>query len=54
MSEISQVPKSAREVDAETGVKVMRLIDALEEHDDSQNVYTDMEMTEAIMAEASK
>ena len=54
MAEISQVPKSPRDVDAEAGVKVMRLMDALDDHDDVQNVYTDMNMTDAIMAEASK
>jgi YebC/PmpR family DNA-binding regulatory protein len=54
VAEISQVPKSPRDVDAETGVKVMRMIDTLDEHDDTQNVYTDMNMTEAILAEASK
>jgi len=54
VAEISQVPKSARDVDAEAGVKVMRLMDALDDHDDVQNVYTDMNMTDAIMAEASK
>jgi YebC/PmpR family DNA-binding regulatory protein len=53
VAEISQVPKSARDVDAETGAKVMRMMDALDEHDDTQNVYTDMQMTEAIMNAAN-
>jgi YebC/PmpR family DNA-binding regulatory protein len=54
VAEISQVPKAPRDVDAEAGVKVMRLMDALDDHDDVQTVYTDMNMTDAIMAEASK
>jgi YebC/PmpR family DNA-binding regulatory protein len=54
MAEISQVPKSARDVDAEAGVKVLRLMDAIDDHDDVQNVYSDMNVTEQIVAEASK
>ena len=54
LAEISQVPKSARDVDAETGVKVLRLLDAIDDHDDVQTVYSDMNVTEAIVAEASK
>jgi YebC/PmpR family DNA-binding regulatory protein len=53
-AEISQVPKSPREVDPEAGAKVLRLLDAIDDHDDVQNVYTDMNVTEAILAEASK
>jgi YebC/PmpR family DNA-binding regulatory protein len=54
VAEISQVPKSPREVDAEHGVKVLRLLEAIDDHDDVQNVYSDMNVTEAIVAEASK
>src|SRR5437660_1781642 len=38
----------------EMGVRILRLMDALDDHDDVQHVYTDMNMTDAIMAEASK
>ena len=48
------MPKSPRDVDAETGAKVLRLIDALDDHDDVQNVYSDLNLTEEIIAEASK
>jgi YebC/PmpR family DNA-binding regulatory protein len=54
VAEITQLPKVALDVDAEAGVKVMRLLEALDDHDDVQNVYTNMNMTEAILAEASK
>jgi YebC/PmpR family DNA-binding regulatory protein len=54
MAEISQVPKSARDVDPAAGVKVLRLLDAIDDHDDVQNVYSDMNVTEQIVAEASK
>jgi YebC/PmpR family DNA-binding regulatory protein len=54
MAEISQVPKTPRDADAETGAKVLRLMDAIDDHDDVQNVYSDLNVTEEIVAEASK
>jgi YebC/PmpR family DNA-binding regulatory protein len=54
MAEISQVPKTAREVDAEAGAKVLRLMDAIDDHDDVQNVYSDMNVTDAILDAAEK
>src|SRR5262249_23038801 len=50
VAEISQVPKSPREVDAEHGVKVLRLLEAIDDHDDVQNVYSDLNMTESLLA----
>ena len=50
LAEISQMPKSPRDVDPETGVKVMRLLEAIDDHDDVQNVYSDMNMTDSILA----
>jgi transcriptional/translational regulatory protein YebC/TACO1 len=35
--------------DAEPAQKVMRLIDALDDHDDVQNVYTNLNVTEAMV-----
>ena len=54
VAEISQVPKTPRDVDAETGVKVLRLLDAIDDHDDVQNVYSDMNVTEALLDAAAK
>jgi YebC/PmpR family DNA-binding regulatory protein len=51
IAEISQVPKAARDVDVDVGKKVMRLMDALDDHDDVQNVYSDANITEAMVAE---
>ncbi|HEV3080424.1 MAG TPA: YebC/PmpR family DNA-binding transcriptional regulator [Gemmataceae bacterium] len=51
-AEISQVPKAPREVDTDMGKKVMRLMEALDDHDDVQNVYSDANITEAMVAEA--
>ena len=50
-AEISQVPKAPREVDVDTGKKVMRLMENLDDHDDVQNVYADANITEAMVAE---
>src|SRR5262249_53969864 len=51
VAEISQVPKAARDVDVDLGKKVMRLMEALDDHDDVQNVYSDANITEAMVAE---
>jgi YebC/PmpR family DNA-binding regulatory protein len=50
-AEVSQVAKAPREVDEETGKKVARLMEMLDDHDDVQKVYTDANLTEAMMAE---
>lgn len=49
-AEVKYLPKMQKDVDVETGKKVIRLIDALDDHDDVQNVYTDANLT-AEMAE---
>ena len=48
-AEIAQVPKVPRDVDEETGKKISRLMEALDDHDDVQNVYTDANLTAAMM-----
>jgi len=42
------------EADAETARKVFRLIDALEDSDDVQNVYTNLELSDAVQAELAE
>jgi YebC/PmpR family DNA-binding regulatory protein len=54
MAEITQLPKAPTEVDVETGMKVMRLMDALDDHDDVQNVYTSMQMSSELAAAIEK
>jgi YebC/PmpR family DNA-binding regulatory protein len=49
MAEITQLPNAPVDVDVETAKKVLRLHEALDDHDDVQNVYTDMNLTEAIL-----
>lgn len=49
-NEIVQLPKAMIDVDLETGKKVARLIDALTEHDDVQNVYCNANLTPEMLA----
>ena len=44
-AEIQQVPKAMADVDVETGKKIARLLDLLDEHDDVQNVYCNAKLT---------
>src|SRR5919106_1449814 len=43
-------PQNTVAVDDETGEKLLKLIDALNEHDDVQNVYANFEVSDALMA----
>src|SRR5438874_5558645 len=54
VAEIPQVAKVPREVDTETGQRIMRLMEALDDHDDVQNVYSDLHISDALIAEMSK
>lgn len=49
-SELSQVPKAFTEVDVDTGKKVLRLMDAFDDHDDVQNVYSTAKLTREMMS----
>lgn len=53
-AEISQIGKVPVDVDVETAKKVMRLMETLDDHDDVQNVYSNVNLTEEIMAELAK
>jgi YebC/PmpR family DNA-binding regulatory protein len=53
-SEITQLGKTSMDVDAETAKRVLRLHEALDDHDDVQNVYTNLNITEELMAEVEK
>lgn len=49
-AELTMVPTTTTTVNVSEAKRVMKLIDKLEEHDDIQNVYHTMEMTEEIEA----
>jgi len=51
---LAEVPKAPVEADAETARKVLRLLEALDDHDDVQNVYCNLNMTAELMAAVEK
>jgi YebC/PmpR family DNA-binding regulatory protein len=50
-AEVKHLPKMQKEIDLDTGKKVVKFIDALDDHDDVQNVYTDANLTDEMTAE---
>jgi len=50
VAEITQLAKAPVDVDAEAGQKVMRLLEALDDHDDVQSVHSNMNITEELVA----
>jgi YebC/PmpR family DNA-binding regulatory protein len=51
VAEVARVPKAPKEVDTEAGKKALRLMEALDDHDDVQHVYCDVLVTDIMMAE---
>ena len=49
-AEVTMVPSTKAELDAETVPKFLRLIDNLEDHDDVQEVYHNAEISDEILA----
>ncbi|MDR2893368.1 MAG: YebC/PmpR family DNA-binding transcriptional regulator [Deltaproteobacteria bacterium] len=50
-AEVGMVPQNNIAVDAETGRKLLRLVEALEDNDDVQNVYANFDLPEEVLAE---
>jgi transcriptional/translational regulatory protein YebC/TACO1 len=50
-ADASFVPSMTVELDAEGAGKIFRLIDALEDSDDVQNVYANFDVSDEVMAE---
>ena len=53
-ADVASLPKSPTDVDVEAAQKVLRLADALDDHDDVQNVYTSLKLTDELMAAMEK
>lgn len=47
---VSQIGKVPVDCDTETGQRVLKLLEALDEHDDVQKVYSNLNATDAMMA----
>ncbi|MBI4806519.1 MAG: YebC/PmpR family DNA-binding transcriptional regulator [Desulfovibrio sp.] len=50
-AEITMVPKNTVDVDVETGRKLLKLLDALDDYDDVQRTHSNFELPEALLAE---
>ena len=50
-AEVSWISKNNIDVEDATGRKVLRLMEALEEHDDVQNVYSNFNLPQSLLAE---
>ncbi len=50
-AELAMIPQNTLDVDAETGRKLLRLMDALDDNDDVQNVYANFDLPDEVMAE---
>ncbi len=48
-AEMSMVPKAGVNVDLETGKRIIRLMEALDDHEDVSNVFTNANLTEEMM-----
>jgi transcriptional/translational regulatory protein YebC/TACO1 len=49
-SELQRIPNNFKKISMEQSLKVLKLLDLLEENDDVQQVFHNMELTEEILA----
>jgi len=54
LKQITLIPETTVDLDAETGRKVLKLLEALDDHDDVQNVVANFNMPEEVMAELER
>jgi len=52
-AELTMLPKSVQSLDAGTAKKVLRLMDALEDHDDVQEVYSNFDIPAEVMEQVA-
>jgi YebC/PmpR family DNA-binding regulatory protein len=52
-SEITMVPKNTITLDEKTASQILKLMEALEDHDDVQNVYANFDIPDSVMQKAS-
>lgn len=50
-AELGMLPQNNIEVDADAGRKLLRLVEALEDNDDVQNVYANFDLPDEVLAE---
>jgi transcriptional/translational regulatory protein YebC/TACO1 len=49
LAEITMVPKSTVKLDIKSGRQVLKLVDALEDHDDVQHVYSNFDIPDEVI-----
>lgn len=54
LAEVTMLPKTYVSLDEKQTVQIMRLVEALEDHDDVQNVYTNIDVSDEAVAEVEK
>jgi YebC/PmpR family DNA-binding regulatory protein len=54
VAELSMVPSTTITLDAVTGRKVLNLMEAFEDHDDTQDVYANFDLPDDVMAELAQ
>ncbi|MBV9123041.1 MAG: YebC/PmpR family DNA-binding transcriptional regulator [Planctomycetes bacterium] len=54
VAEIPQLPKAPVDVDVENGKKILRLMEALDDQEDVQNVYSNANISEEMVAQMAK
>ena len=54
LAEITMLPKNYAMVDEKQAAQIIRLIEALEDHDDVQDVYTNFDVSEEVIAKVGK
>ncbi|MEW6162255.1 MAG: YebC/PmpR family DNA-binding transcriptional regulator [Nitrospirota bacterium] len=54
LAEITMLPKSYVGLDGRSAEQMIRLVEALEEHDDVQNVYTNFDIPDEVMAKVGR
>jgi len=53
-AQITMVPSTTVPLEVEPARKILKLMDALDDHDDVQNVYANFDLPEAILAQAAQ
>lgn len=54
LAEVTMIPKNVKKLDAQVGKQLLRLIDAVEEHDDVQHVYANFDIPDEVIEEMEK
>ncbi|HEA47413.1 MAG TPA: YebC/PmpR family DNA-binding transcriptional regulator [bacterium] len=54
LAEVTMIPKNTKKLDAQMGKRLLRLIDAVEEHDDVQHVYANFDIPDEVIEEMEK